>query len=185
MCIKNEIDSYMVKNYKQLNSTTTKIIKKRKRHLDATTVISHTYLYLLKNQQQILDFSNLHGKTVEHIIYSFTLKYINSAIYWENSDINKENSRLSNKTINIELFNETSDSSIFQQDEIYTEDFIQAFYQTLNKLDGICFYAYYYAGFNKAKDFAEHFDISISSSYNSIHHLKSLFTDFINKNKIY
>ena len=183
MNIKTEIDVYICKNYKQLNSTTSKIIKKRNRKLDATSVISHTYLYLMKNQQQIINFAKLHNKTIDHIIYSFALKYINSAIYWENSDVNKETKKLSSKTIDLDDSVEIFHPIVFQQDEIYTDDFIRAFHSTLGKLDGICFQVYYYAGVNTAKDFAEHFDISISSSYNYIRHLKTLFVDYINKNK--
>lgn len=187
MNIKSQIDNYIKNNYKQLDSTTTKIIKKRNRFLDASTVISHTYLYLLNNQQEISDFAILHGKTIDHIIYSFTLKYINSSIYWDNSDINKENDRLFNKVYKKpkDLEYEETEPFCIAIDEIYTEDFIESFYKSLDKLDRISFKCYYYDGIDNAKDFADHFDISVSSAYNSINKLKILLKDFIKINKIH
>lgn len=184
--IKQQIDDYIVANYRQLDSTTRKIIKKYNRHLDPSTVISHAYLYLIDNQQNIVDFSLRYDKTVPHIIYSFCIKYIKSSIYWERSVINRENDRLYNRSVNydkVENVDNVYNSS--QTDNIYTEDFIQDFYLSLDKLDGICFNIYYYAGIDNTKEFAKHFSISTSSAYSSINRLKKLLDDYIIKNKIH
>lgn len=187
--IKQDIDNYFNKKYNILESTTTKIIKKHNRDLDSSTVIAMTYLHLIKIEQQIIDFAFKNNKTIEHTIYAFYLTYINSAIYWNNSKINAENDELHNITEKypeeIDYNTEQIDYNTEQINNIYDETFITKFYNSLSKLDSICFKVYYYDNINNAKDFAEHFNISICSAYNTINKLKKLLIQFVKINNIY
>lgn len=195
MLLKKQIDDYWTRHYKDIQKTTQKLIKKKKRFLDSSEVISHTYLYLVANQQKIYDFSEKNNKTLDHVIWSFMRKHIYSSIYWDNSDVNIENDRLYKR---IEKNNnpfkskdEDTEPEEFtaiafeQEDDIYTDEFITTFYNTLSKLDKICFKIYYYDGIDNAKDFANHLNISKQSAYNSINKLKNLLKDFIELKKIH
>ncbi len=189
MNIKQELDTYFTANYKQLESTTRKIIRKYNRHLDAPAVLSATYIHLIGKQQDIIDFSKKNNKTIPHIIYAFVKQYLNKMICWNESQINRENDRLHNRSVKIT--NEDNDTSLDhyitfqQQDEIYTDEFIKGFQDSLKKIDQIAFQVYYYDGLDNAKDFAEHFNISVRGAYLTINHLKDMLRQYVNKKTIY
>lgn len=73
----------------------------------------------------------------------------------------------------------------YQTDDIYNEEFIMNFHQSLTKLDRICFQLYYYDGLEDPKDLAKHLDISLSSTYTIINKLKDKLKKYIQKNKIH
>jgi predicted transcriptional regulator len=184
---KQEVDSYFVLKYSQLEETTKKIITKYNRTLEASNVISSAYLYIISKEPEILHFSRTFSKSIEHTIYSFTLQYINKALIWPNSKINDEENKFINRTINIDC--EDQHECAYQkittyQHNIYTDEFIESFYKSLKKLDAICFQAFYFEGVDNAKELAIKFDISISSAYTSINRLKKLLKEHINKHKI-
>lgn len=200
LTFKQEVDYYFTTKYKQLESTTTKIINKCDRNLEAGNVISAVYLYVLANEDKIIAFAIANNKTIQHSIYSFTKAQLNFSIFQSNSKINIENDKLYNKLekknkMSLYDFEEDdcTDSYVNYIDHykhieyehnIYTEEFIQDFYMSLDKLDAICFEVYYFEGIEKAKDFAEHFDISLSSAYASINRLKTLLKQYILKYQI-
>lgn len=191
------VDEYFIKKYSQLTSTTQKIIVKHKRNLESGNVIGEAYLYVLKNEDKIKEFAIKFGKTLEHIIYSFCLQFINQALFWEESQLNKENNKLFNKVERLDdiirfedLFGDQDELpktvcyTTNLESNIYTAEFIQSFYLSLNKLDAICFNVYYYEGIDNAKDFSKHFGISLSSAYISINRLKMLLEYYIKKNQL-
>lgn len=184
---KNQVDDYFTIKYPQLESTTTKIIKKYNRTLEPSNVLSATYLYIIDKEKEILHFSRTFSKSIEHTIYSFTLQYINKSLLWPNSKINDESNKFINKHLNID--DEQTECIEYQktthyQHNIYTEDFIESFHLSLNKLDTICFQSYYYEGFDNAKDLSKKFDISPSSAYAIINRLKKLMKAHIQKHKV-
>lgn len=188
--IKSEIDKYFSKTYKQLLITTRKIINKHNRTLKAEEVLAETYIYLIENQKKIVDFSDTFNKTYEHSIYAFTLKFLNSNIYWTNSKINVENNKLKRVTFipddEIDIVDVIDNNhSCYQINDIYNSEFIQEFYISLNQLDRITFNLYYYEGMNKAQDLATHLGIAKSSAHRTIKELKTLFIDYTQKNKIH
>lgn len=189
LCFKEEVDKYFTSKYQQLYSTTTKIINKHNRDLEASNVIAAAYLYILESENDIKAFSEKHNKTLEHTIYSFCRQYIDKQLYWNKSQINCENDKLYNKVIQLNIGEESEEQTIEEiryeyKHNIYTEDFIQDFYSSLSKLDAICFKVYYFDGIDNAKDFAIHFDISLSSAYISINRLKQLLKQYITKHQI-
>lgn len=183
---KNQVDDYFVTKYSQLESTTGKIIKKYNRSLEAANVLSATYLYIQDKEKEILHFSRTFSKSIDHVIYSFTLKYINQSM-WPKSTLNYEGNKFINKHHNLD--DEAAECLEYQkttsyQHNIYTEEFIQDFHNSLNKLDGICFQAFYFEGVDNAKDLASKFDISQSSAYSIINRLKNQLKKHIEKNKV-
>lgn len=184
---KEQVDAYFVEKYSQLESTTTKIIKKYNRNLEAANVISSTYLYVLDKEKEILHFSRIYTKSLDHVIYSFTLQYINKSLMWENQKVDDETNKFLRKHFNIDgEAPETIDhqKTTAYQHNIYTEEFIIDFHNSLNKLDGICFQAFYFEGVDNAKDLASKFDISQSSAYSIINRLKSQLKKHIQKHKV-
>lgn len=184
---KEEVDSYYTKKYNQLESTTLKIIKKYNRTLEPANVISSAYIYIIDKEKEITHFSRVFSKSIEHIIYSFTLQYINKTLLWPNSKLNDEANKFINRTLNIDDQESESiecQNLITYKHNIYNEEFISEFHRSLNKLDYICFQSFYYEGIDNAKDFALKFDISISSSYITINRLKKLLKNHIKKHKI-
>ena len=199
---KNKVDDYFVAKYPQLESTTAKIIKKYNRALEVANVLSDTYLYVLDKEKEIINFSRTFSKSIDHVIYSFTLQYINKSLIWPNSKLNDEANKFLNRHLNIdaEATNEdTTTNDVFYahggkaidlqkstsyQHNIYTDEFILEFHNSLNKLDGICFQAFYFEGVDNAKDLASKFDISQSSAYSIINRLKNQLKKHIEKNKV-
>ena len=184
---KEQVDAYFVLKYPQLESTTQKIITKYNRTFEPSAVISSTYIYIISKEPEIIHFSRTFSKSIEHTIYSFVLKYINNSLIWSDSPMYRELNKFINNTINIddENFDQASiKKTTSYQSNIYTEDFIEQFYQSLNKIDRISFYAFYFEGVDNTKDFAQKFNISTSSAYTTINILKKLLKDFIAKNKI-
>ncbi len=184
---KDQVDKYFTVKYSQLEETTTKIIVKYNRNLESANVISSAYLYIINKESEILHFARTFSKSIEHTIYSFTLQYINKTLIWSNSNLNDEQNKFLNRTINID--NENTEGPAYQKiaiyrHNIYTEEFIDDFHKSLKKLDAICFQAFYYEGVDNAKELSIKFDISISSAYTIINRLKKLLKDHINKNKI-
>lgn len=184
---KNQVDDYFVTKYSQLESTTAKIIKKYSRTLEPANVLSDTYLYILDKENEILNFSRTYSKSVEHVVYSFTLQYINKSLIFTHSRINEEANKFINKHHNLD--DEASESLEYKkttsyQHNIYNEEFIDEFHKSLNKLDGICFQAFYFEGVDNAKDLASKFDISQSSAYSIINRLKNQLKKHIEKNKV-
>ncbi len=184
---KIHVDDYFVVKYSQLESTTSKMIKKYNRTLEVANVISDTYLYILDREKEILQFSRTFSKSIDHTIYSFILQYINKSLIWSNSKINDEANKFMNKHHNLD--DESAESLVYQkttsyQHNIYTDEFILEFHNSLNKLDGICFQAFYYEGVDNAKDLASKFDISQSSAYSIINRLKNQLKKHIEKNKV-
>lgn len=187
MTYKQQVDAYFIAKYDQLEKTTAKIIRKYNRPLESNNVISSAYIYVLENEQEAVHFARIFSKSLEHTIYAFTIKFINQNIAWTNSKLNKEANKFLNDTINID---EDSSEGIDHQnntsyqDNIYNEDFIKGFYKSLNKLDSICFYAFYYEGIDTDKELAEKFNISKSSAYHTIKRLKELLKLYILKHKV-
>lgn len=184
---KDQVDEYFVSKYSQLESTTEKIIKKHDKTLEASNVLSATYLYILDKEKEILHFSRTFTKSIEHVIYSFTLRHINTSLTWKNQKIDDETNNFLRKHINID--GEAPETIDYQktttyQHNIYNEEFILEFHKSLNKLDGICFQAFYYEGIDNAKDLASKFDISQSSAYSTINRLKKKLKIYIEKNKV-
>jgi hypothetical protein len=184
---KSQVDKYYVEKYSQLLTTTTKIINKYNRNIEANNVISAAYLHIIDQEQEITHFARTFCKSLEHVIYSFTLRYINTSLMWSNSKLINETNKFITCTINID--DEDTQEIEYQkitdyQDNIYTEDFIKSFEKTLKKLDAICFKLYYYEGADNAKLLAVRFDISESSAYTIINRLKKLLKIHIAKNKI-
>jgi len=178
---------YFTQKYPQLESTTTKIIKKYNRELEASNVLSSTYLYILDKEKEVLHFSRTFSKSLEHTIYSFTLQYINKCLFWPTSPLNNEANKFINRHLNLD--DEASESIECKkittyQHNIYNDEFIEGFHKSLNKLDSICFQSYYFEGVDNAKDFADKFDISLSSAYSTINRLKKLMKNHIQKHKI-
>ena len=188
MDIKMDIDEYFNEKYSQLILTTSKIIKKQNRTLDAVNVVSFTYLYIMSKQQDIVDFALKYNKTIEHTIYAFVLKFINSNVYWENSEINLENEKLTKHSVFIE--DETIQNHINNKhntiDHInnsFNEDkYIREFYSSLNKIDGIAFKVYYYDNITDPQEFADHFNIHRRSAFKTINKLRLLLQQYIIKN---
>lgn len=183
---KELVDKYFTDKYTQLESTTTKIIKKHNRTLDATNILSHTYLYILEKEPEILHFSRTFAKSIEHTIYSFTIKHINSSIVWTNSQINLEEMKIKDRCVNLEDNIQTIDyqNNARYQHNIYNEAFIDDFQKTLSKEDAIYFQAYYYDGFETDKELAKKYNISKSSAYLMIVKLKKQMKTHIQKHKI-
>lgn len=184
---KTQVDDYFVAKYSQLESTTEKIIKKNSRTLEPANVLSDTYLYVLSKEKEILAFASTYSKSIEHVIYSFTINYINRSLIWSNSTINDEANKFLNKHHNLD--DESTDCQEYQKTtsyhhNIYTEEFIEEFHKSLNKLDGICFQAFYFEGVDNAKDLASKFDISQSSAYSIINRLRNQLVKHIEKNKV-
>lgn len=184
---KSYVDDYFVKKYSQLESTTAKIIKKHSRELEVANVLSATYLYILDKENEIQNFSATYSKSIDHVIYSFTLNYINRSLIWANSEVNVEANKFINKHHNLD--DEGAESLEYQkttsyQHNIYNEEFILEFHNSLNKLDGICFQAFYFEGVDNAKDLASKFDISQSSAYSIINRLKNQLKKHIEKHKV-
>lgn len=187
LTFKEQVDDYFVKKYPQLESTTTKIIKKYNRNIEVSNVLSSTYLYIVSKEQEVKHFSRTFSKSIDHVIYSFTLQHINKSLIWPNSKINDESNKFINKHHNLD--DEDTESIECQkittyQHNIYNEEFILDFFKSLNKTDGISFKAYYFDGVDNAKDFASKFDISTSSAYSTINDLKRKLKIFIQKNKV-
>lgn len=184
---KSQVDAYFVAKYRQLESTTAKIIKKYNRSLEVANVLSDTYLYVLDKETEIQNFSRTYSKSIDHTIYSFVLSYINKSLIWPNSKLNDETNKFLHKHHNID--DETNESLEYAkttsyQHNIYTEDFIEEFHASLNKLDGICFQAFYFEGVDNAKDLADKFDISQSSAYSIINRLRTQLKKHIDKHKV-
>lgn len=184
---KDHVDCYFNTKYSQLHSTTTKIIRKHNRALEASNVLSYTYLYILDKEKEILHFSRTFTKSIDHVIYSFTLQHINKSLMWENQKVDDETNKFLRKHINID--GEAPETIDYQkttsyQHNIYNDEFILEFHKSLNKIDGICFQAFYYEGVDNAKDFASKFDISLSSAYSIINRLKTQLKNHIKKHKI-
>lgn len=193
LSFKEEVDQYFITNYPQLLLTTKKIIsknrsRKQEKDLDAQIVLTYAYEYIITNENNILAFSQKHNKTLSHTIYSFVLNYIDKllSIWWTNSKM--RNDLLKQQlTVYCELEDaREEDVTIkeYYEHNIYTHDFIDDFYKSLDKLDAICFQVYYYEGIETAKDFANHFNISLSSAYASINKLKKLLKEYIETHKI-
>ncbi len=184
---KQEVDEYFTKKHKQLEQTASKIIKKYNRNLEANNVVSAAYLYILEKEPEIKDFSRRFSKSIEQTIYSFEHRFINSSIMWTNSPLIREANKFINSTVNID--DEQAESIDYQkstsyENNMYSEGFIKEFHESLNKLDSICFQAYYFDGADNAKELAERFDISISSAYTTINKLKRLLKNYIAKHKV-
>lgn len=174
---KKEVDNYFTKKYSQLESTTNKIILKRGRDVEASNVIGAAYIYVLESESKVKAFAALHKKSIEHILYSFTLQFINQTLIWSSSKLLKEDNRLFEK---IERLADQEITGYYKiTNPIYTEEFILSFYESLDRLDAICFRVYYYEGVDNAVDFAKHFNISKSSAYASINKLKHLLKQYI------
>ncbi len=185
---KEEVDSYFILKYSQLESTINKIIIRKQFKIKTSNVISETYLYIIQNEYKITSFAKENNKSIKHIIYSFCLRHINADLTY-NSVLMREDNKLSRQAEQI-IDNEEDDiidnyGSIILENDIYTEDFIKSFYKSLNKLDAICFNVYYYEGVSTAEDFSNHFNISLSSAYVSINRLKKLLKLFITKHQIH
>jgi len=181
---KEQVDLYFINKHDQLESTTAKIIKKYNRKLEANNVISSTYLFVIGKEPEILHFARTFSKSLQHVIYSFTLKYINQQIAFPDTTLNREVNKFLNTNINIDDEQTCIQKYTSYQSNIYNEDFIERFYQSLNKIDRISFYAFYFEGVDNAKDFAKRFNISTSSAYTTINELKRLLKLFIAKHKI-
>jgi hypothetical protein len=184
---RQEIDAYFIQKYDQLESTTTKIINKYNRKLQAANVISAAYIFVVQKEPEIVDFSRRFSKSIEHTIYSFTIKYINNVLMWRNDKVNTDENKFINTTINID--DETSECIEYQkttnyQHNIYSERFIEDFYVSLNKIDSISFFAFYFEGYDNAEAYSEKFNISISSAYADINKLKALLKTYIQIHKI-
>lgn len=185
---KNQVDEYFTIKYHQLESTTTKIIKKYNRTLEPSNVLSFTYLYILDKEKEILQFAGLYSKSIEHTIYAFTLRHLNCSIIWSGSTVNKDALKFMANCIQIDDDNNLEvieyEKTTHYQHNIYNEEFIELFYKSLNKEDSICFNAYYYEGIDNAKDLSLRFDISPSSAYAIINKLKRLMKNYIQKHKV-
>ena len=184
---KEQVDKYFIDKHSQLVITTAKIINKYNRNIEANNVISAAYLHVIDQEQEITHFARTFCKSLEHTIYSFALRYINTSLMWSNSKLINETNKFISSSINID--DETTQEIEYQkittyQDNIYTEDFIISFEKTLKKLDAICFQVFYHEGVDKPKELAQRFDISLSSSYTIINRLKKLLKNHIAKNKI-
>lgn len=184
---KTQVDDYFVTKYAQLESTTDKIIKKYSRTMEAANVLSAAYLYVIDKEPEILHFSRTFSKSIDHVIYSFALKFINNQLIWPSSPLIDEANKFIKKHHNLD--DDAVESLEYQkttsyQHNIYTEEFIQEFHNSLNKLDGICFQAFYFEGVDNAKDLASKFDISQSSAYSIINRLKNQLKKHIEKNKV-
>lgn len=200
---KEEVDEYFIEKYSQLLTTTKKIINKTKRirnskeinvqPLEAETVIAAAYLDVLSKEEKIKTFALLNDKTIKHVIYAFCLNYLNNTIYYYNSTLNMENKLIANEVLDLpevdDVYNEGNGldylyGSVSLESNIYSEEFITGFYNSLRKLDAICFEIYYYKGINNPTDFAEHLQISKTSAYKSINRLKDLLKIYIKRNQI-
>lgn len=190
---KSAVDNYFTAKYGQLDSTITKMVTKHKSKIEPANLLSLTYLYMAGCRDKVLDYADKNHKTVDHVIYSFALKYIRDAFCFGDAQINKESKRIFGKMYELDTLSPGSIDYVIeqtgyttqQQDDVYTETFIDEFAETLDKQDGICFRVYYYDGIDNARDFAKHFDISLSSAYTTINGLKDKLKQYINKNKIH
>ena len=76
-------------------------------------------------------------------------------------------------------------NTVCQTDDIYNEEFINQFYQSLDQLQKIQFKVYYYDGIDNQADFAKHFGVCKTSAYWDIRRLKAQLKKYIIKNKIH
>lgn len=190
MNFKRELDFYFESNYKQLLKNIKFLIIKYKRTFLKEDLLSEAYIYLTKNEQQLIKFANNGNTTLNHAIFIWFRRYTTQACIWTNGDINKLEKSLKQKQGSVELEIECEDFVISNlppvniTDNIYNEEFINEFYESLDKQDQICFHAYYYDGLSTYREMGEYFRLSKASGRNIVKDLQSKLKQYIDKNKI-
>jgi len=177
--IKKEIDLYYCTYYSTLIKTSNNIIQKYKRNVNADDLVSASYEYSVLNQDKIIDFAIKYHKTIDHAIYAFVKRYLSTSMYWGRSVYLLQHTKLSKRIVELDKVNETCSSINISNDNIYSEEFIEDFYNTLSKLDKICFEVYYYKNINTGKDLAAHLNLNRYNAYEIINNLKLQLNNYI------
>ena len=194
MTFKQELDYYFNSNYEQLIKNAFFLIKKYNRKFSEIELISEAYIYLNNIENKITIFAVENGLTLNHVIYSFFKKFTTMSCVWKNSEINRQFEKYYDKIfsmISIEQTNENDETiytlttdNVLEEDNIYTEEFIKSFYDSLDKESKICFDAYYYQGNSTGKELGEYFNMSPGTGANIIKDLKLKLKQYIIKTKI-
>lgn len=191
---KIELDYYFTHNYKQLLKNIKFLIIKSKEKISSDDLLTETYMYLFKNEDKIREYAINGNTTLNHVIYIFFKRYTYMSFVWGKSDIRMLYKRLYQPK-HLELIEEFSDEDQVghfnitnfdvMQNEIYNDQFILEFVETLNKEDKICFEAFYFGGLNTYKLLAEYLNVSIGTASTIVKDLKNKLKQYININTIH
>jgi len=181
---KTELDYYFNTNYKQLVKNCKFLIIKSKSKFTEEDLLTETYLYLDKNKDKVITFAEENKLTLNHVLYIFFKRYTTMSCIWKNSDINRFNSKLYDSK-DLTILEDYNYNNIEIEDEIYNEEFIDQFIDSLNKEDKICFIAYYKDGYNTYKQLGEYLNISLCSGRNIVKDLNNKMKQYIKINNIH
>lgn len=144
------IDKFFTDNYSKLKGITELKISYFKRNIDAESLISNAYIYVISKAD----------KLTEGEIPSWVIGYINTELSFYNSKTLRKESVIAGDDKSPDIRSTYNFIDDFEQ-----QDFSNAFKNTLTRIEQIVWEVYYDKGMRSAGDLAAHFDIPRTSAW--------------------
>lgn len=148
--MKELIDKFFKVNYDKLIGITKLKITYFERNIDAETLVSNSYLYVIDKI----------GKIKEEEIPTWVVGYINTELSLYNSKTLRKEAVSSGDEQCPDIINPYNFINEYEK-----RDFADAFKNTLTRLEQIVWDVYYQKGMYSAGDLASHFDIDRTSAW--------------------
>lgn len=152
-----QLNEEFTRHYQDLLEYTEKAISALKRPIDATTMLSESYLHLHKCAHEITDASKM---------VSYCKNFIKMNLKWSNSPVLR-----SERTILIDMTRAQQDT--YDVDP-RAEEWIREWESNLKNIERRLWSLWYHQDLKKGREFSEHLNISISGSYAYIRQCKEL-----------
>lgn len=166
--MKAQIDKFFTDNYKKLVEIASARINRYSRIVEAETVVSNAYVYVLNKSEQL----------TESDIPIWVTAYINLEISMPKSVTNQRAKKMSSGHECIDEHDCFEKTDIYSQIDI--KNTFQSFRTTLDRVDQIILDVYLEKGMDTKRSMADHFKIDSSSALIYINKIKKKLRDYVN-----
>lgn len=158
------LDKLVTNQYNELEAYTNYLLSKLGSQLDASTVISNSYLHCVK-----IECGD------HNTMKSYMLNTIKKQIMWSGSNSNREE-RINSSDDLVNIVDDTTDlDSKIEQEKVYNRNkaYIEIYRSNCkDRVSQIVLSAYVDKGYNTARAMAKYFDIPVSSAHYMIKDIK-------------
>jgi len=155
---KNQLNHYFTKNYDNISLYGIKAIKKLKRNIDISWLMSECYLYL---------YESINELNSERDVVSWSKNWIKTNLKWTTTPLMRQ-TKMKGITDTGEL------PHYIESDNYITDELMINFKDTLSTYDKRLFNIWWDLDLRKGKDIAEYLNISMTGAYNIIKECKEI-----------